>query len=225
MKSIVSSAFALGLLASVPAHAAVLVSSVAGDIVPAANVLINFETSPINGQAAGVLGPAGYSFSGNGIVVTQPDVGGIYAAPFGDLTKYLTTGSTVLPAVETLTFNSAYTQLGLYWGSIDAYNTISFLSNGQTVASFDGGATGIAHAPTGANGNQTSGDTNRYVTFLFTAGQSFDTVKFESTSRAFEIDNVTAAVPEPSTWAMMILGFMGVGFMAYRRKGTSFRLA
>ncbi len=28
-----------------------------------------------------------------------------------------------------------------------------------------------------------------------------------------------AAVPEPSTWAMMILGFMGVGFMAYRRKG------
>jgi hypothetical protein len=34
------------------------------------------------------------------------------------------------------------------------------------------------------------------------------------------------AVPEPSTWAMMILGFMGVGFMAYRRKSqSSFRLA
>jgi hypothetical protein len=33
-------------------------------------------------------------------------------------------------------------------------------------------------------------------------------------------------VPEPSTWAMMLLGFMGVGFMAYRRKGQSgFRLA
>jgi hypothetical protein len=26
------------------------------------------------------------------------------------------------------------------------------------------------------------------------------------------------AVPEPSTWAMMILGFAGVSFMAYRRK-------
>jgi PEP-CTERM motif len=26
-----------------------------------------------------------------------------------------------------------------------------------------------------------------------------------------------AAVPEPSTWAMMILGFFGVSFMAYRR--------
>jgi len=33
------------------------------------------------------------------------------------------------------------------------------------------------------------------------------------------LDNVSvAAVPEPSTWAMMILGFAGVGFMAYRRK-------
>jgi hypothetical protein len=27
-----------------------------------------------------------------------------------------------------------------------------------------------------------------------------------------------SAVPEPSTWAMMILGFCGFGFMAYRRK-------
>jgi len=31
----------------------------------------------------------------------------------------------------------------------------------------------------------------------------------------------TAAVPEPSTWAMMILGFCGLGFMAYRRKQNS----
>ena len=35
------------------------------------------------------------------------------------------------------------------------------------------------------------------------------------------LDNVkllSPAVPEPSTWAMMILGFAGIGFMAYRRK-------
>lgn len=29
---------------------------------------------------------------------------------------------------------------------------------------------------------------------------------------------VAGAVPEPSTWAMMILGFFGVGVLAYRRK-------
>jgi hypothetical protein len=39
--------------------------------------------------------------------------------------------------------------------------------------------------------------------------------------------SVTSAVPEPSTWAMMILGFCGIGFMAYRRKnnGPALRLA
>jgi hypothetical protein len=38
---------------------------------------------------------------------------------------------------------------------------------------------------------------------------------------------ITAAVPEPSTWAMMILGFCGLGFMAYRRKqnGTALSVA
>ena len=29
---------------------------------------------------------------------------------------------------------------------------------------------------------------------------------------------IAAPVPEPSTWAMMIIGFAGIGFMAYRRK-------
>jgi hypothetical protein len=35
------------------------------------------------------------------------------------------------------------------------------------------------------------------------------------------------AVPEPSTWAMMLLGFAGVGFMAYRKKqnGSALRIA
>jgi hypothetical protein len=29
--------------------------------------------------------------------------------------------------------------------------------------------------------------------------------------------DLKTAVPEPSTWAMMMLGFAGLGFMAYRR--------
>jgi len=29
---------------------------------------------------------------------------------------------------------------------------------------------------------------------------------------------VETSVPEPATWAMMILGFCGLGLMAYRRK-------
>jgi hypothetical protein len=38
------------------------------------------------------------------------------------------------------------------------------------------------------------------------------------------VDNASinlGAVPEPSTWAMMILGFAGIGFMVYRRSRKS----
>jgi hypothetical protein len=39
-------------------------------------------------------------------------------------------------------------------------------------------------------------------------------------------EGMTAAVPEPSTWAMMVLGFLGIGFLAYRRnEKPAFRFA
>jgi PEP-CTERM motif len=34
-----------------------------------------------------------------------------------------------------------------------------------------------------------------------------------------------SAVPEPSTWAMLLLGFAGIGFMAYRRKAKPVLMA
>jgi hypothetical protein len=36
---------------------------------------------------------------------------------------------------------------------------------------------------------------------------------------------VLSSVPEPSTWAMMILGFCGLGFMTFRRKEKSVSVA
>jgi choice-of-anchor C domain-containing protein len=79
----------------------------------------------------------------------------------------------------------------------------------------------------------------KMMSFTFTATTTSETLDFESTTTANSqnptfpfafgpaLDNVSVtAVPEPSTWAMMILGFFGVGFMAYRRKSTSsFRIA
>ncbi|MBA2402454.1 MAG: PEP-CTERM sorting domain-containing protein [Bradyrhizobium sp.] len=34
----------------------------------------------------------------------------------------------------------------------------------------------------------------------------------------FRVNGLITPIPEPSTWAMMILGFAGVAFIAYRRK-------
>jgi hypothetical protein len=41
---------------------------------------------------------------------------------------------------------------------------------------------------------------------------------FSSTQNSFEFDNVAVAgAPEPSTWAMMLLGFSALGFAGYRK--------
>jgi PEP-CTERM motif len=45
-------------------------------------------------------------------------------------------------------------------------------------------------------------------------------VTTDPNSAFFAQTGSVSAVPEPSTWAMLILGFAGVGFMAYRRKST-----
>jgi PEP-CTERM motif len=64
-------------------------------------------------------------------------------------------------------------------------------------------------------------------TFAFSVNNvSLTVAPDQANSIAVSGQILVQAVPEPSTWAMMILGFMGVGFMAHRRKGRStFRLA
>jgi hypothetical protein len=65
--------------------------------------------------------------------------------------------------------------------------------------------------------------------FQNTSGAFELTTQSSSGAALFTFSSTTVAsnVPEPSTWAMMILGFMGVGFMAYRRKDkrAGFRFA
>lgn len=62
---------------------------------------------------------------------------------------------------------------------------------------------------------------NTYYGFARFAGAAFDLFAFETTpGLAINADAVAAiaAVPEPSTWAMMILGFAGIGLAAYWKR-------
>jgi hypothetical protein len=53
--------------------------------------------------------------------------------------------------------------------------------------------------------------------FSFSRIPSFDSIKFTTITNAFEFD-LAKPVPEPSTWAMIIAGFAGLAYPAFRRR-------
>lgn len=171
------------------------------------------------------------SFSGDFGLFNPPLQPGVAAPPYNDDTTYGSVGSTVGSGAGTavLTLVNSVTYFGMYWGSVDTYNKISFYDVGNNVL---GSVTGL-QVLSPANGEQGAGG-SVYTNFTFGAGESAKFIKFESldgnpatVKAAFEFDNIAVApVPEPSTWAMMMLGFLGVGFLAYRRKsGVAIRVA
>jgi hypothetical protein len=115
--------------------------------------------------------------------------------------------SVQLPAVQSNDFILAYLENGSWLKTMVAPGgTFDFPSGGVT--SFD--VTGIDSSL-----KLDPGDTTAFVTGLtFTADGSFTGTQTPITSGA--------AIPEPSTWAMMLIGFMGLGYAAYRQTRSNF---
>jgi PEP-CTERM motif len=89
-------------------------------------------------------------------------------------------------------------------GFLDIYGLMFSIGGGVVVDLFDNGVGAI-----------TGIDYGGYGVAVATAEASLDYVA----------DGVTASTPEPSTWAMMILGFAGLGFAGYRKSRTAAAVA
>ena len=75
------------------------------------------------------------------------------------------------------------------------------------------------------NGGPGNCDGNPSSVSVFVAFNGFNPPIIERGNVEIATAALTTAVPEPSTWAMMILGFAGIGFVAYRRKSKPALLA
>ena len=149
----------------------------------------------------------------------------------GASTTTLTTGQFFadLPLQsETFAFSSPVKDVSVYIGSLDDENslTINFKGGGSTtysgddLAAFSGASTPICSGDCTIFGAMTNG----YWTFT---DPTLDIVGITMTegnavsSNSFEIAQITTSVPEPSTWAMMISGFAGTGFLAFRARRSA----
>jgi VCBS repeat-containing protein len=151
---------------------------------------------------------ATFSASGHSGVVNGSS-SGVTAAPYvgpshggQDTTNYLSIGG---GGSETITFNSEKNTFGLYWGSLDSYNSIKFYDGDTLVASY----TGDQFAPLFPTGNQSSFSSNGYVQFAHLP--LFDKVVLASSQNAFEIDNISAGyVPEDTGLSGPVTGTLSV---------------
>jgi hypothetical protein len=191
---------ALGFTASVKA-APIVSASAAGQI---ASTLARVTVIDFNAGNC-----AGYASCTGDFALVSGSESGKYAQPFGTNSTFLSVpnpSDTTHTAVMSLGTQADY--FGLFWGSIDTYNTISFFSAGNQVASYTG-----AQLPSLlANGNQAEWSSNRYINFDFGSSR-FDTVKFISSNFAFESDNHayrSASVPEPMNMMLMGLGLFSL---------------
>jgi hypothetical protein len=122
------------------------------------------------------------------------------------------------PGTYTFTETFQGTAGSVIEGSFLSDNTvtsITLLSPAQTLAgggSFTGSGTDFVFAPLTQTGSYT-------ISF---AVENFA----QDGGNPVGLDVAVSAVPEASTWAMMVLGFLGLGFLGYRRSSNaSFRMA
>lgn len=204
------------------AFAAVLIAAPA-----AAVVMTSAPGAPDPGLSAGEVlvvsfdapSATGVAETNSGKVITGPGSNGQRAAPAGTGTgayRSIGAGGRSTFDFSGFTQGAPLRRLSFYWGSIDSYNHVDFLNpQGTLVGAFAGGDLPLA------NGNQTAAATNRRVFFDFLPAENVTAVRFRSTGTAFELDSIgaiTGAVPEPATWAMLILGFGAVGIGLRRRR-------
>lgn len=159
---------------------------------------------------------------------TVPNVG---AEPAGDTTCFAygpaanTPVSPANPDTLTVTYSSFFinnvmggqiTNFGLYYGSIDDYNNITFHTSGGDILITGASLLALFN---GQSGNQGADSSNIYVNIHFDKpGEQFTGFTFSTTGVAFEMDNlVVANLPEPASLALIGAGLAALG-LSRRRK-------
>jgi hypothetical protein len=138
-------------------------------------------------------------------------VGSPSSLPNTDISALSFTGVSYLTYYNTNPGSSTFTTTDV----LTAFNASVY--NPSVIFTYAGSTPQVSEG-TGGNLAQTLAGNYLYIGCCNTGYSWTGTSGISGTQVAGTWATTVSSVPEPSTWAMMILGFAGVGFMAYRRK-------
>ena len=161
-------------------------------------------------------GSGGYPFGGNsgkGSVIGQGSYGLGANGSFGGAATYIGVDSGT--GFDTLTFAHAVSSFGAYFNYAPGFGddpTISTFDGSTLLATFDLATLAPISTPGGFNEFSFRGitDTSADITSVEFGGSYLLLAGSPS-------GGIAGGVPEPSTWAMMVIGFAGLGFAGYRQ--------
>jgi hypothetical protein len=173
-----------------------------------------FYTFTFYGQnVESVTGQNEATVSGSFSIPVSDFAGTPSSLPFVDITSLSFTGT----AFSTYYIPVSHTGSSTFAiGGLGTIGTINFTYAGAVPQIFD--ATSDPLATNGGGFILGFGYANSEVNFTFEDQTGFTRSQVGVGSWTTTESAGVAAVPEPSTWAMMLLGFAGFGFMGYRRK-------
>jgi len=195
----------------------------AGNTVATYNVPVTLGlwTNPVNGHLIGSGSSGLVDINVSGVTPTftvipgTPFVDGVSVSPDGT-----TVYTNIVNGYNIATGAPVFGPVGI--GGADGTAVIyGGALNGDILVNTNFGELWLLDDITGSPTLIASGGSRGDYVALDGQGGLFVTQSNEVLRLSLEGGTIGTAAPEPTTWAMMILGFAGIGFMAYRRRNQN----
>lgn len=217
----------LAALAAMVATPALALVNVTVSAPGSANASITGYDLAVNNLNNATNGLASFGFTGSSITATTTGFVNIAAANvYGGAGGTGSYGSISGDAVFQL--SSGVNYFGLWGSALDGNNTVELYNGATLIGSYALQSTlaSLTNSNSAYYGNPFGGGNSgeAYAFFNFVSDSAFNRIRLlQNGGGGFEFDNLTigtasvSAAPEPTTWAMMLIGFGAIGWSLRRR--------
>lgn len=188
-------------------------AGVASSTITGYNLYVETLDTVANGAPTLTFGNSGITGSDSGFI--NIGAANIYGGAGGTGSFGTVTGDT------TITLSQSVTYFGLWGSALDGQNTVALYNNDTLIGSY--ALQSILESSAGYSSNYKGNPFNggdageNFAFFNFKSDAVFNKIKLiQNSGGGFEFDNLTvglvSAAPEPSTWAMLLIGFGAIGY-------------